>query len=74
MTLKNSAIFLNEELTKTRDEIFFQSRLLKASGNISVAPWTDEGKVMIKRQATDQPVKITKVAQLNQFKNRPENI
>jgi len=61
--LKNTTIFINEDLTKEVAELAFKARELRRNNKI-VQTWTEDGKVMVKENKDDKPRQILKNDQL----------
>ena len=57
MPREDPAIFINEDLTQTRNKLFFDARCMKKHNKIKAA-WTQDGHIMIKLTEASDPVPI----------------
>ena len=61
-------VFINEDLTKAKQEILYEARQLKKAKKIANA-WTRDGQVYIKVDGQDGPTEIKHKTHLNKFKD-----
>ena len=57
--LKGSGIWISDELTPYRDRLAYLARQA-VKQNKALQSWTNEGKVFLKVDNVDRPIKITK--------------
>ena len=59
-------IYINEDLTKNKQEILYEIRKLKRKKNIANT-WTRDGRVFIKVDGQDNPIEIREKHELNKY-------
>ena len=61
-------VYINEDLTKSRSQVFFQARKLQKDGHVK-STWTSDGVILIKAN-DDRITRFETLKDFNDFKQK----